>query len=70
MSWIVPPAVLSEHPDAPPGYGEVLISRLMDIFVRHPDVWAKTAFLTRCRLLFAALGEEGSEQHSADGRGV
>ena len=41
----MPPQALSEHPDAPPGYGESLISRLMDVFVRHPDVWAKTVFI-------------------------
>ena len=45
VSWIVPPAALSEHPNAPPGYGEHLISRLMDVFVRHPHVWAKTVFI-------------------------
>ncbi|ARW15399.1 Phospholipase C [Komagataeibacter europaeus] len=45
VSWIVPPAALSEHPNAPPGYGEHLISQLMDVFVRHPDVWAKTVFI-------------------------
>ncbi|MBB2168876.1 phospholipase C, phosphocholine-specific [Gluconacetobacter aggeris] len=45
VSWIVPPTALSEHPDAPPGYGEFLISRLMDVFVRYPDIWAKTVFI-------------------------
>ncbi|GBQ19959.1 phospholipase C [Gluconacetobacter sacchari DSM 12717] len=45
VSWIVPPTALSEHPEAPPGYGEHLISRLMDVFVRHPAVWAKTVFI-------------------------
>ncbi|MCG4273322.1 phosphocholine-specific phospholipase C [Acetobacter senegalensis] len=45
VSWIVPPAALSEHPNAPPGYGEYLISRLMDIFVTHPEVWKKTVFI-------------------------
>ncbi|MBB2196394.1 MAG: phospholipase C, phosphocholine-specific [Gluconacetobacter sp.] len=45
VSWIVPPTALSEHPDAAPGYGEFLISCLMDVFVRHPDVWAKTVFI-------------------------
>ncbi|MBS1101425.1 phospholipase C, phosphocholine-specific [Gluconobacter sp. Dm-62] len=45
VSWIVPSQAMSEHPDAPPGYGESLISRLMDVFVRHPDVWAKTVFI-------------------------
>ncbi|MBS0982964.1 phosphocholine-specific phospholipase C [Gluconobacter cerinus] len=45
VSWIVPSAALSEHPNAPPGYGEHLISRLMDVFVRHPDVWSKTVFI-------------------------
>ncbi|NHN90055.1 phosphocholine-specific phospholipase C [Acetobacter conturbans] len=45
VSWIVPPTTLSEHPNAPPGYGEYLISELMDVFVRHPEVWAKTVFI-------------------------
>ncbi|GAN90193.1 phospholipase C [Gluconobacter frateurii M-2] len=45
VSWIVPAAALSEHPNAPPGYGEHLISRLMDVFVRHPEVWSKTVFI-------------------------
>ncbi|WP_010508092.1 phosphocholine-specific phospholipase C [Komagataeibacter europaeus] len=45
VSWIVPPQHLSEHPDAPPGYGEYLISRLMDVLSRHPDVWSKTVFI-------------------------
>ncbi|MFT8718983.1 phosphocholine-specific phospholipase C [Acetobacter sp.] len=45
VSWIVPPTALTEHPNAPPGFGEFLISQLMDILVRHPDVWAKTVFI-------------------------
>ncbi|AQS89508.1 phospholipase C, phosphocholine-specific [Neoasaia chiangmaiensis] len=45
VSWIVPSSALSEHPDAPPGYGEHLISRLMDVFVRHPDIWVRTVFI-------------------------
>ncbi|WP_408902241.1 phosphocholine-specific phospholipase C [Neokomagataea tanensis] len=45
VSWIVPSAALSEHPNAPPGFGEHLISRLMDVFSRHPDVWSKTVFI-------------------------
>ena len=45
VSWIVPPTALSEHPNAPPGYGEHLISQLMDVFVRHPDVWSRTVFI-------------------------
>ncbi|MBO1325491.1 phospholipase C, phosphocholine-specific [Acetobacter sp. TBRC 12305] len=45
VSWIVPPTALTEHPNAPPGYGEFLISQLMDVFVRYPDVWAKTVFI-------------------------
>ncbi|MFT8480155.1 phosphocholine-specific phospholipase C [Gluconobacter oxydans] len=45
VSWIVPPTALSEHPNAPPGYGEHLISRLMDVFVRHPEVWSRTVFI-------------------------
>ena len=45
VSWIVPPTALSEHPNAPPGYGEHLISQIMDVFVRHPDVWSRTVFI-------------------------
>ncbi|MBR0560383.1 phosphocholine-specific phospholipase C [Neokomagataea anthophila] len=45
VSWIVPSQALSEHPDAPPGFGEHLISRLMDVFSRHPEVWSKTVFI-------------------------
>ncbi|MDT8872878.1 alkaline phosphatase family protein [Komagataeibacter rhaeticus] len=45
VSWIVPPQHLSEHPDAPPGYGEYLISSLMDVLSRHPDVWSRTVFI-------------------------
>ncbi|MCE2565142.1 phosphocholine-specific phospholipase C [Komagataeibacter sp. FNDCF1] len=45
VSWIVAPTALTEHPDAPPGYGEFLISRMMDIFVRHPETWARTVFI-------------------------
>ena len=45
VSWIVAPAALCEHPDAPPGFGEVLISRMVDILVQHPDTWAKTVFI-------------------------
>ncbi|GBQ13951.1 phosphocholine-specific phospholipase C [Swaminathania salitolerans] len=45
VSWIVPPAALSEHPEAPPGFGEHLISRLIDVFVRHPEIWSRTVFI-------------------------
>ena len=45
VSWIVAPTALSEHPDAPPGFGEVLISRLVDVLVAHPETWAKTVFI-------------------------
>lgn len=45
VSWIVPPTALSEHPNAPPGYGEYLISQLMDVLVANPEVWKKTVFI-------------------------
>ncbi len=45
VSWIVAPTALCEHPDAPPGFGEVMISKIVEILVARPEVWAKTAFI-------------------------
>ncbi|WP_267396746.1 phospholipase C, phosphocholine-specific [Sphingomonas sp. GC_Shp_5] len=45
VSWIVPPMAMSEHPDAPVPFGEVLISSLVAALAAHPKVWAKTAFI-------------------------
>jgi phospholipase C len=45
VSWIVAPTAMSEHPYAPPSYGESLTSRLLDALAANPTVWAKTAFI-------------------------
>lgn len=45
VSWIVPPYIMCEHPEATPGYGESLTSRLLEALASNPDVWAKTVFI-------------------------
>lgn len=45
VSWIVPMMEMSEHPDAPVPFGEVLISSLVAALAANPKVWAKTAFI-------------------------
>ncbi len=45
VSWIVAPYIMCEHPRATPGYGESLVSRLLDALASNPEVWAKTAFI-------------------------
>jgi phospholipase C len=45
VSWIVAPYILCEHPTATPGYGESLVSRLLEALAANPEVWAKTAFI-------------------------
>lgn len=45
VSWIVPMMQMSEHPDAPVPFGEVLISSVVAALAANPKVWAKTAFI-------------------------
>lgn len=45
VSWIVPMMEMSEHPDAPVPFGEVLISSLVAALAANPKVWAKTALI-------------------------
>ncbi len=45
VSWIVPMMQMSEHPDAPVPFGEVLVSRLVAALAANPKVWAKTVFI-------------------------
>lgn len=45
VSWIVPMMQMSEHPDAPVPFGEVLIGSLVAALAANPRVWAKTAFI-------------------------
>jgi phospholipase C len=45
VSWIVAPTKYSEHPYAPPAYGESLTARLLDALTANPAVWGKTALI-------------------------
>ncbi len=45
VSWIVAPYIMSEHPEAPPAYGESLTARLLTVLAENPEVWSKTVFL-------------------------
>ncbi len=45
VSWIVPMMEMSEHPDAPVPYGEVLVSSIVAALAANPAVWAKTALI-------------------------
>lgn len=46
VSWIVAPTKFCEHPEKnPPGYGESLCSRLLDVLTADPEVWSQTVFI-------------------------
>jgi phospholipase C len=45
VSWIVAPTRYSEHPEAPPAYGESFTARILDALTAHPEMWAKTALI-------------------------
>lgn len=46
VSWIVAPTKFCEHPEKnPPGYGESLSARLLDVLTEDPQVWAQTVFI-------------------------
>lgn len=45
VSWIIAPTAYSEHPEAPPAYGESLTARLIDALTANPAVWGKTALI-------------------------
>ena len=45
VSWIVAPTAYTEHPEAPPAYGESLTARLIEALTDNPAVWAKTALI-------------------------
>jgi phospholipase C len=47
VSWILPPSLSIEHPNAMPGAGAEYIFDVVDALASTPDVWAKTVlFLT------------------------
>lgn len=45
VSWMVAPYIMCEHPSAPPGYGESLVSRLLNALASNKYVWSKTVFI-------------------------
>ena len=45
VSWVVTPTKFCEHPEAPPAFGESLMSRVLDALVSNPEVWSKTALI-------------------------
>jgi phospholipase C len=42
VSWLIPPLAQSEHPAAPPEYGENYLQEILRTLVSNPDVWAQT----------------------------
>jgi len=44
VSWIVPSENFSDHPGAP-WYGAWMVSEVMNILTRDPEVWKKTIFI-------------------------
>ena len=52
VSWIIPPLAQSEHPAAPPEYGEHFVQEILEALVSNPDVWART-------VLFVVYDENG-----------
>jgi phospholipase C len=46
VSWIVAPTKFCEHPEKnPPGYGESLTSRLLDVLTEDPKIWSQTVLI-------------------------
>ncbi|MEU5419540.1 alkaline phosphatase family protein [Streptomyces sp. NPDC001407] len=45
VSWLIPTAGQSEHPDYLPAAGADYVARKIEAIADNPDVWAKTAFI-------------------------
>ncbi|TKC89422.1 phospholipase C, phosphocholine-specific [Trinickia terrae] len=45
VSWLLPPAAYSEHPQYTPAYGAEYLSTILDALTSNPDVWSKTVLL-------------------------
>jgi phospholipase C len=45
VSWILPTAWQSEHPDHMPADGGAFVASKIDAIAANPDVWAKTVFI-------------------------
>jgi phospholipase C len=44
VSWLMPPANLSDHPSVP-WFGPAYVSEIMEILLKNPEVWKKTVFI-------------------------
>ncbi|MXV14077.1 phosphocholine-specific phospholipase C [Hufsiella ginkgonis] len=44
VSWLMPPANLSDHPSNP-WFGPLYVSEIMEILTKNPEVWKKTIFI-------------------------
>src|SRR5271170_5969401 len=45
VTWVVPPSMLSEHPDYLPAAGEDHTSQILQALWANPSLWAKTALI-------------------------
>jgi phospholipase C len=45
VSWLLPPAAYSEHPQYTPAYGAEYTSQILDALTANPEVWSKTVLL-------------------------
>ncbi|HXW45094.1 MAG TPA: alkaline phosphatase family protein [Streptosporangiaceae bacterium] len=45
VSWLLPTAYQSEHPDYMPAFGADYVRSKIDAIAANPDVWAKTLFI-------------------------
>ncbi|MBZ4014361.1 alkaline phosphatase family protein [Streptomyces purpurogeneiscleroticus] len=45
VSWIIPTAAESEHPDYLPAAGAAFVARTVEAIASNPKVWRKTAFI-------------------------
>ena len=43
VSWLLPPAAYSEHPNYTPLYGAAYMAGILDALTSNPEVWSKTA---------------------------
>ncbi|WP_321795804.1 phosphocholine-specific phospholipase C [Caballeronia sp. J97] len=42
VSWLLPSAIYSEHPNFMPAFGAAYIAQVIDALTANPDVWSKT----------------------------
>jgi phospholipase C len=45
ISWLLPPALCSEHPAYTPSDGATYIAAILDALTANPDVWSKTVLI-------------------------